>query len=72
MFESKTIIENDSSVDETIQLLPSQLLLKFKEVTEVNQCFYELNQYQKNKWIQKNGLGELTAKCESVDLLCQS
>ena len=29
------------------------LLLKFKEVNDANQHFYELKQCQKNNWIQK-------------------
>ena len=32
-----------------------QLSLKFKEVSDVNQHFYELKQSQKNNWVQKMG-----------------
>ena len=34
----------------TIQFL-SQLLLKFKEVSDASQHFFELKQWQKNNWI---------------------
>ena len=31
----------------------TQLLLKFKEISDANQDFYELKQCQKNNWIEK-------------------